>query len=578
MSAAEHAGQSSTQPTHTRKDTRSAEPLPDADSVLDRRDSADSPSPFDAGTSLKPSERIAAFPHSVDLGEHIVGSSHPLDVVTPRITARSPLPAVAIVSISPASALVSRSEQDPLDRLISERRRAQAFSPVEVSHSVSPTMPIPVRFWPAFPGDHEADLRILLRWSDDVMDLRTVRVYAHARRLEDAPARPLGESGVQGAYQEPNIPTADLQHVAQVHMTALSNAMGRAKTQAGGLASAQQTGRRTAETNARDYNRQPPKAPWWASLAELAITMAVGGVAGLVGRYAANALGSKLAAGVATVKGGLDPARLKQYSEGLVADTVKEGLKNAAKSPLVKLAIGTKDRESARIEEGARSSNGVINFFAMQEAALNKLITANQTFVDGEHERLQHTLRTDPEVAVASMEALEVGMHQASETAAEQRQQIESERQWTSIVARSSNGTDTVRVNGEERDVTTLGRATRATRGVLRIRATVRPGPETDEVQAVKSASMDGISQELADRMHRQDLSAAPVAVMIIAESEIGTSIITRDEVGRVRQRVGDAGNEASQHRRAQALCDRVLAKTLVAWGIERIVTDDEPT
>ena len=124
-------------------------------------------------------------------------------------------------------------------------------------------------------------------------------------------------------------------------------------------------------------------------------------------------------------------------------------------------------------------------------------------------------------------------------------------------------------MNGEQRDTTKLNWATGATRGVLRIRAKI-----DGHVVTVTSASMDGVSQEIGDRLRTQDLRALPIPIVILATGDGGTSFVTRDEVGRVRIS-GRPDHEAQHHRDRQELCDRVLAKTLDGWGVKHVVTDD---
>jgi hypothetical protein len=214
----------------------------------------------------------------------------------------------------------------------------------------------------------------------------------------------------------------------------------------------------------------------------------------------------------------------------------------------------------------------------MQTKALKKLQLENQRFIDRQHRRLQHLLLIDPERAVAIMESIEEAMTAKLQDATE-LQQTASERQWVSVVARSSQGSDAVNVDGEVRGTTGIarpddwGRIHAPERGILVIRVAVPPG-ELSEVSAVKGASIHGISQPIADRLWVQDLSSAAIPIKIIAESEQGASWIMRDEVGRVRIPYRGA-EEAQLHRGAQLVVDRVLAKTLKEWKVKRVMTDD---
>ncbi len=506
-----------------------------------------------------PAQRIAAFPTKRDLGEQIVDSAHEFDLVRPRITAREKLPATAIVSIAPAEIARSRPAAGELQDRLSEQRRMQAFSPVAVSHEVRGDESIPLKFWPRFGGDHEADVSILLRWSDDVVDQRTIRVHGRARRLGDAPEKPLGETSSKREIEsEPRLPTADLSNVREVHKLGLTNAYDTAKTAAKGVARAQLAGLETAIAEVGRYQRKLPKATWWDTLAELAITAAIGSVANV----AAKAVGSWLTPQFAKLEPLTDLRKsgvASKYTEAAVTDGVKDALKLAGKKALIAVPKGA-----------GGSSHGEIAFFETQRLALSALIGANEAFVDREKERLQHLLVDDPERAIAIMSSLEHGFGPETQGSATDAQTLHSVIQWISVCARSENGTEAARVNGEQRDTTKLNWATGATRGVLRIRARI-----DGHVVSVTSASIDGVSQMIGDRLRTQDLSTLPIPIVILATGDAGTSFVTRDEVGRVRVS-GRPDSETQDHRDTQELCDRVLAKTLDAWGVKHVVTDAE--
>jgi hypothetical protein len=505
-----------------------------------------------------PAQRIAAFPTKRELGEQIVDSAHEFELVRPRITAREKLPATAIVSIAPAEIARSRPADGELQDRLSEQRRMQAFSPVAVSHEVRGDESIPLKFWPRFGGDHEADVNVLLRWSDDVVDQRTIRVHGRARRLNDAPETPLGEtSGKRGIESEPQLPTADLSNVREIHKTGLSNAYELAKVAVGGLARAQLAGLTTALKEADSYERKPPKATWWDTLAEFAITAAIGSVANVASKAVGAWLAPKLAK-LEPLTGLQKRGDFSKYTDAAVTDGVKDALKLAGKKALIAGPKGT-----------GGSSNGMIAFFETQQKALNALIGTNEAYVVREHERLQHLLVEDPERAIAIMSSLEHGFGPETQGSATNAQTLHSVAQWISVCGRSENGSEAARVNGEQRGTTKLNWATGATRGVLRIRAKI-----DGHVVSVTSASMDGVSQEIGDRMRTQDLSTLPIPIVILATGGGGTSFITRDEVGRVRVS-GRPDHEAQNHRDSQELCDRVLAKTLDVWGVKHVVTDD---
>lgn len=481
-------------------------------------------------------KRVAPFPTSVLLDEAIVGSSHAIPLVYPHVL--DTRPTTAIVSIKSASAAVSRPNHD-LERAANEmsRRRAEAFSPVDPTHIVEPGRELPVRFYPTFPGDHEADVQILLRWPDELVDLRTVRVYGHARWLDDAPARPLGgtRERVANRDHEPEIPTADLANVAEIHRTTLSNLYNETKSAATAVATNQASGLNVVSGEAQSYHRAPPKASWWESAAELALTVAIGSLAGGVSKVVAGSLANA------------------KYTEVLLGDGIKEGLKWAGKKAWLSKSPDP-------------SSNVEIAFFALQGSTLGKLANENSKLIDHENRRLQHVLVKDPNRAIAEMHALRQGFR-ATEPRAEEEQRKETTRQWLSLVGRSENGSETVPVNGEIRDTTKLGLAHSKTRGVLRIEVEREPF-------VVTSASIDGVSQEIANRLLTQKLSTEPIPMVITIRDGRAALVLTRDEVGRVRRSHAPEW-EAQTHGAAQQYVDNVLAKPLREWGVMFITTDD---
>jgi hypothetical protein len=305
-------------------------------------------------------------------------------------------------------------------------------------------------------------------------------------------------------------------------------------TAASAVAGAQQSGRNTVHTEATSYKRKPYKPTPWEHFAELALTMAIGGIAGGVAKAVGARLGNT------------------KYGEGAIGDAVKEGLKWAGKK--------------AFIESPKPAAETSIGYFNKQFSTLEKLKAENTELVDREHRRTQHVMVTEPERAIAQMQALRDGFREIKPSA-EEEQRSQTQRGWLSLVARSENGGETVDVNGEQRQTTDLHLATGVTRGVLRIRA------YTDGELRVTSASIDGVSQSTADRLLSQDLRREPIPIVILATEGRNGSFVTRDEVGRVRLSHAPEG-EAQAHRTTEQFVERVLAKPLTAWGVTHIVTD----
>ncbi|HEU0036390.1 MAG TPA: hypothetical protein VFQ53_37515 [Kofleriaceae bacterium] len=528
---------------------------------------------------LPPHIRVAPFPARIDLGEHIVGSCHELTLLIPRAVEH----ATVLVSPRPAAHEECGPAENVIEAAVKQRsqgvasaHRAEAFSPVAPFHMT--TAPVPIRFWPSFAGVHETDVTLVLRWPDGTLDTRVVRVHAKARRLNDAPSNAsltgdeLAEA--RDPTTEPDLATADTERVRSLHKNELDRAYEEAKTEAIGLAGAQKNGLETARDNAESYQRKPKEGTAIDRFAELAISMAISGIAGLAARAAADALGPKLAMPVVADANTPNAPRTGRYSEVMVSDAVKEGLKGAAK-----LAMAAKPSNKDH------SSDPFIEFFARQRTIVNNLSLHNLEFVDREHVRLQHVLLKSPQVAIASMQAIKHGLQalvvspDPAESAAGHAQTIqqeESERQWVSLVAQSAHGSDEVMAGGRTMRATHLDRAPGSSDGLLTIHAVpsdVTPGI----VRSVVRATMTGISQEVCDGLHETDLQRAMLPLKIILVDGAGkpTAQITRDEVGRVRRVAFAELDEVQWHRDAESIVQHVCSRTLKAWGVAAIESDD---
>jgi len=494
-------------------------------------------------------KRVAPFPTSVVLDEEIVNSSRVVPLVAPRVIG---LPGRAIVSVKPATALVSRRNDLEKAAFDMAKHKAEAFSPAEPTHTVADGVDIPIRFWPTFSGTHEADISILLRGDDDDVELRTMRVYAHARRLDEAPEHPLGETRTPsrpGSYEE--VPVADPEGVSRYDEKKLEEDAEFAAIEARGVANHQKDGVAEVHDEVKSYVRRPPEPSLMEAAAELALSLTVAGVAaGVAKAFTGAALKTQTVRRIA-------PHVSKAESTSVaLGDFVKEGLKRAGAAAFLHGA--SKVRKDV-------STNTEIAFFSMQREATTRLGTENELVVANEKRRLGHVLRTDPEAAIASMQMFRAGLKAMVESASA-TQAHHTRREWLSVVAKSNNGIDFAKVNGELRQTTNLHHATSSVRGVLRI---------TVEDRKVTKASIDGVSQAAAAHLLDRTLLREPIPLLIEVRTERGGSFYTRDEVGRVRAPFVQEGEE-SRHHHAQRTVDEVLSKSLSAWGVTRIETDDQ--
>ncbi len=500
------------------------------------REAKPSPLSTPSARAAPDSSRAAPFPSSLVLDEQIVNSSRIVSLVTPAL--KGGPPGKAIVSIKPATSLVSRRNdlEKAADDLAS--RKAEAFSPTAPTHELATGVDIPIRFWPKFSGTHEADVSILMRWPDEQVELRTIRVYGPARKLDEAPERPLGEVRRPGgsAKEEKEVLVADRSRIPHNEVSELDTLKGEAVVFAGQLANRHRDGIHEASAEAA-YERRPPEAPWWESLAEFALSLTIAGVAAGLSKKIAGSLS------------------LSKYSEIGFADSVKEAMKAGGKRAFL---------NRAGAPEADVSSDTKIAFFTTQFRTVSMLEKENAELVHRAYRRLTHAQLSDSGRAIAEMRALRDGL-EGMHPFAHEEQAKQTRLQWLSLLGRAVNGTDFVKVNGELRQTTDLSHATPATRGILRIR--VQEGKVT-------KASMDGVSQATADRLLGQRLLREPIPVLIEYNNGRNGSFYTRDEVGRVRTSFHPEG-EADDHHEVQQKVDAVLSRSLREWGVARIETDD---
>jgi hypothetical protein len=505
-------------------------------------------------------ERIKPFPWSVDLGTFVVGSSHPQVLVEPD--APMGAHADAIVSRIPLLDAVSHPAGTGIleDAQARARRMADAFSATSPAQKTS--RPIAIRFAPELPGRHQAEINVLLRWSDGLMDLRSMRVYANARHIDAAPANPIEQEqpGPVWDQEQKKPPTANLEGVREPHKADLSDAEQSAFNHATTIADSQRDALATAQDNANAYDYKEPSQPAWFIAAEIALVATVGGVAGLAARFAAQRLAGKLSK--LTTEATKDQVNRHKHVEALISDTVKDGLKHAVRSPLVKAAFESESKE--------KSPNGAIEFFARQRAAVTNLAAANRKFIQAQRRQLQHELASFPETAVAKMEAIAEAL-EASTTEAGNLQQMHSEHAWVSLLAKSGHKTSEVEVNGTKRKTTKLAGVFHSNSGVLMIHASIVNGV----VVGVSGAELNGVSGTIAERLRTQDLSRAPIPLLVKASGNGGITFITRDETGRVRVTSRNIEDEKQVIHPAEQIIAAVLARSLAGWGVRSVKTDD---
>ena len=174
---------------------------------------------------------------------------------------------------------------------------------------------------------------------------------------------------------------------------------------------------------------------------------------------------------------------------------------------------------------------------------------------------------------------LAAGLREAKNPAREEQQKATS-LQWVAYRARVELGEEKVGARG----ATKLG-ATRDWKhfgsppgfaGLLDVDVLV-----IDGVPSVSGAHIVGISKLVADRLLDVDLRTAHIPVRFVVNG--GAAIVTCDELGRIRC-AGDTRMDPDSDPRAgerqlllgaERLANIVFGKTLHAWGLEHVVSDD---
>lgn len=603
--------------------------------------------------------KLGPLPDHVDLGEQIVGVEHSYLIATPflmnahsdgRMTTHlGPVPA----NVEQPSAFHDQLGLDP------EPLFAQAFTlDSQAEGSISgafPPPPLRIRFKPSRTGHCQAMVTMTVVGPDGSTDTKRIRVSGVGKpRVPEPPQppqivddvhQPDGSRALAGTVKV-GAPARPI--IATGFDDAVAEAQGRAER----LGEMQQEGANLAAREIDKYQRVKPEPELFDQLIEIAFTMGVSGIAGVVARFIAKSLGKALAlppqtnvtihpadvpapapstldaAEQAPKQGGFyfrnnapnPPASIEHVEPSdaqlttAITDGAKEAIKSSAKaaraSAKARKASNEGDDRSADTEggsewDGIHSTDPVENFITEyrrflidQKAAFNDSVRILKT-------QLAHV---DPQKATAAMVVFGNGLDATATTAGDIHARAMG-LQWITTVARRSLGEDQATLpDGSKTTTTQLDRArvysdrgwfsapgTPAHDGVLDIHVDLPVGSTPVETSGlhVRSAAITGVSQPLADRLINTNLRDAGIPMRFVVHGH--PALITRDEIGRVRingyllTKDGIAGGredgtgvkwtEAHMHQGAKFLVDKVLSKTLEAWGIKlstnRIHTDD---
>ncbi|MBL9015527.1 MAG: hypothetical protein JNL83_15185, partial [Myxococcales bacterium] len=392
---------------------------------------------------------------------------------------------------------------------------------------VSPGTPRPLRviFRPSLPGMYRSEIVFRVMWQDGKVSEHSVVVRGKARTLDDVPsdARMDHMDPATSARNDPHLKKAPTLDAA---LSSIEEAADSARDSVDAIADAQKDGVTLAEREALSFVEKPPDPSILAILADVAISMGLAGVAGVLARGAARHLvGLKIK----------DPAVLKDSKSLLGAtDALKEGIKGLSKATVIPTIAkpGKLDPKSppATVEF---SSNSTIDFWAQQRTRIGTLKSAFRSEVSGAEDLAR---RMGPASGLLFMQAVARSFHEAGNNGEiVLAQALASEVQWISGIAQSTVGATIAhdRVNG---DMMTSDLSWLRTHPTFALRdGVVRIAVDADAAgtPAVRYAKLKGISQEIADRIWRTPLLHVPIPVVLEVRDGTKVTRLTRDEAGR---------------------------------------------
>jgi hypothetical protein len=524
-----------------------------------------------------------------DFGEHIVGSDNNIEQIhAPWNLADTPATAefsvsgeaFQLTSIN-AMALKPSSQMHGDDLTYAER--------------ASPK----IAFRPRRPGESLGTLTIRISWPmDGHVETQTIALRGRARDLTQAPVhfgpesaneqpakvadtKPAETNSHRDAETDGVVTKKELRNKDEVD-AAIENAAGAARK----LARSQKDGLKIIEDEAAAYGKElarTPRSKWW-DLAEMALNLATGSLAGLFASKLLPRLLSRTVVDDIPMVGEIRTTLTPQLSEGLTG-TVKAAIITAG-AKAIKGALPSETPAAAGpaagqagAASGKHSSNARIDFFSEQRSVLNDQEDAYEEQVKQHARQVRHLSLGQPKQAV---EALSVVAQQFTQMKgeAEQQQANATAPAWATLVARLGLGQDVVKTadsSSGDRQATHMDKL----RGTERGQPAKAAGGVLDVYVSsgrVVSARLNGVSQEIADRLANMPLAQVPMPIRFLLgrPGEPQPTVLTRDETGRVRVQGELRGqtNEAEAARTASEMIERVLSVQLSSVGIE-IETDD---
>ncbi|MBA3542267.1 MAG: hypothetical protein H0T79_21810, partial [Deltaproteobacteria bacterium] len=451
-----------------------------------------------------PSVRRLALPHDINLGEHIVGSTRMFDIAQMQM-AEPGWADIGLINIINTENMKSTVGEAPLRT----NHAAAFYRSTNVTTRITDKHPRPldIGFAPGHAGQHKAMLEVPITWADGVVTKQYVTISGRARELTQAPAEGLGDVPLdpkaKPVHQDLELngdPNHDFDLVAETsHNTAES------------IARSQIEGLRDAERDCAGYSKKLPDTSLLTTLAEMALTMATSGIAGVFAKTVSNALGKHMV--------GSSHGKPSDLPEAIAAnDAIKEGLKFVAKKNIEKV----KDPGTRPTTHQAAGS-----FFDAQRKALLASVAANAQLITQAKHRLKPLLPKQPALVLASMRATQLAL-ETTDAEAYNQQLIASLSQYFVAAAGGADGVldknlSAVRARPDSPFV--------VTNGMLRARVEMQP----DGSISLTSATISGVSRHAVDHFHSVVLKSIPIPMVVLVTSKLGQGAVSRDEKGVIR-------------------------------------------
>lgn len=441
-----------------------------------------------------------------------------------------------------------------------------------------------IGFNPRKAGEARGTLKIAISWPlDGHVETQTINLRGSARSLNDAPEQRLGGEPVHDNSTQPApVPARETKGAMKAPASiAITEKIREAAEAAARLGAQQLRGVDIAESEAAAYKKAIPKVErsiWW-DLAEMALTIATGHIATAVAeKLLPRMLSKTVTEQIFTEK---ITSTVTPKIPIAVTQTIKQGLTSAGVLA-IKGVVPQKDSKHPdeplpERSHGRNSSNARIDFFEGQRELVDLAAAHYSNQVTDAIRYISPLLAQHPEQGEAALDAVASAFDE-SRADAKLKQADAIAPAWVSTVARMNLGGEETHTRNQAAGSAAVMDSTRKLDGAGHVRSANGVLDVYLRNDRIVGAKLNGVSQEVADRLADLPLAHAPVPIRFIlgGENEPNPTIITRDDAGRVRV-AGDMNGrslEENNVKSATDLIERFLSVPFSKLNLE-IVTDD---